>query len=605
MTFEELKNKAKNLPMSPGVYIMYDEANTVIYIGKAKKLRNRVSQYFQETSSHTPKTKRMVNAIHHFDFIVAADEFEALILECSLIKRHLPKYNILLKDDKGFPFIRLDIKKAYPTLAFVNHPVDDGAEYYGPFGSRGTTQKLLSAIRSILKLPNCSKVFPRDIGKERPCLNYHMKQCAGWCQDFMTENDYMITINHARQLLQGNYKIVTNDIRKQMLEAANELKFETAAQLRNQLEAIENLSKKQLVKAGSLSDTDVIGFSSTDSNACFSVLHFTDGDLVDKDYQILNAVESAEGAVSSLIKQYYLTRGYAPKNILLPFEVEDSDLFAQLLEQQYGKKICFKVPVRGDKTKLIALANKNAQEEADRAISRDQKRIGAWNLLGKMISVQPISRVESFDISNISGTDIVASMVVFCDGVPKKSDYKRFKIKGLDGQDDYASMRQVIVRRFSHYINNDKGFDISPDVLLIDGGVNHVRTVVDTLEQLRLKINVFGMVKDNKHRTRALVTLEGDVIGIDTHQSVFALVGRIQEETHRFAIAYHRKLRSKRIQYSELDSIPGIGPKRKQDLLRHFKSLSAISSATLPELQRILPVDAASAVYTHFNIKKG
>ena len=591
--------------MSPGVYIMYDVTDTVIYVGKAKKLRNRVSQYFQDTSSHAPKTRQMVNKIHHFDFIIAASEFEALILECSLIKRHLPKYNILLKDDKGFPFIRLDVKKAYPMLTLVNQPSDDGAEYYGPFGSRGTTQKTISAIRSALKLPNCSKVLPRDIGKDRPCLNFHMNQCAGWCQSFMNENDYRIAVNQARQLLQGNYKAVANDIRNQMLTAADDLKFETAVQLRNQLKAIESLGKKQLVKAGSLADTDVIGFAMTDSNACFSVLHFADGDLIDKDYQLLSAIDSAENAVSSLIKQYYLTRGYAPKNVLLPLSIEDSDLFSQLLEQRFGKKTYVKVPLRGDKTKLVDLANKNAQEEAERARSSEQKRMGAWNLLGKMISVQPISRVESFDISNISGTDIVASMVVFSDGAPVKSEYKRFKIDGLDGQDDYASMHQVISRRFFNYINGENGFGVLPDVLFIDGGVNHARTAVDALERYGLKINVFGMVKDNKHRTRALVTPEGDIIAIDSQQSVFALIGRIQEETHRFAISYHRKLRSKRVQYSELDKIAGIGSKRKQILLRQFKSISAISSATLPELQRILPADAALSVYRHFNNKEG
>ena len=604
MTFDELKEKASLLPMAPGVYIMKDKTETVIYVGKAQKLKNRVSQYFVDTVSHSPKTRMMVSKIHHFDVIVAASEFEALILECSLIKRYMPKYNILLKDDKGYPYLRLDMKERYPQITLANKVLSDGAGYYGPFGSRGVTNALLEAIRHTLKLPDCSRQFPRDIGKDRPCLNYHMNLCSGWCQKGRTEDEYLAVMEQARQLLQGNYKQVTDEIKSQMLIAADELNFELAASLRDRLKAVENLGQKQLVTAGTLADTDVIGFYQTDTKACFTVLHFSGGNLLDKDYEILPVVDDIPSAVSSLIKQYYLSRGYAPRFVLLPCQIDDSEVFEQLLEKEYSKKPHLKVPQRGDNMRLVELAEKNAKEEVLRITDKAERSRSALNLLGKMLSMQTPARIESYDISNISGTDIVGSMVVFQDGKPKKSDYKRFKIQDLPGQDDYGSMRQMLMRRFEHYKNADTGFENAPDLLLIDGGITHANVAVQVLQELGLSFPVFGMVKDNRHRTRALVTPEGLEINIDAQQSVFALVGNIQEETHRFAITYHRDLRSKRLRYSELDTIPGIGPKRKEDLLKTFKSLAGIKKASLYELERILPKDAAGAVYRHFSEDK-
>lgn len=603
MTYEQLKEKAACLPLAPGVYIMKDKSETVIYVGKAQKLRNRVSQYFVDTVSHSPKTRMMVSKIHHFDVIVAASEFEALILECSLIKRHMPKYNILLKDDKGYPYLRLDMKESYPQITLVNRIANDGAGYYGPFGSRGVTNSLLEAIRHTLKLPDCTRQFPRDIGKDRPCLNYHMNLCSGWCQPGKTQSEYLQTIEQAKQLLQGNYKQVADGIRTQMLAAAEELNFELAANLRDRLKAVENLGQKQLVTAGSLADTDVIGFFQTDIRACFTVLHFSGGNLLDKDYEILSPVEDVSFAVSSLIKQYYLSRGYAPRFVLLPCEIDDADVFEQLLEQEYGRKPHLRVPQRGDNVKLVDLANKNAKEEVMRLTDKEERNYSTLNLLGKMLNMPAPVRIESYDISNISGTDIVGSMVVFQKGKPKKSDYKRFKIEDMSEQDDYGSMRQMLHRRFGHHINGDEGFCESPDLILIDGGINHAMIAVQVLQELGLNFPVFGMVKDGRHRTRALVTSDGLEIKIDAQQLVFALIGNIQEETHRFAITYHRSLRSKRLRYSELDSIPGIGPKRKEELLKTFKSIAGIKRASLYELERILPKDAAGAVYRHFEEK--
>ena len=604
MTFDELKDKALSLPFAPGVYIMRNKDDKVIYVGKAKKLKNRVSQYFQDTASHSPKTRIMVSHIHHFDVIVAASEFEALVLECSLIKRYSPKYNILLKDDKGYPYLRLNMKDIYPKIELVSKIADDGAEYFGPYGGRSVTHSVMEAIRLTLKLPGCSKQFPRDIGKDRPCLNYHMNQCAGWCQTNVSATEYRIRMEQARQLLKGNYKDVAAQIKEQMLAAADNLDFELAASLRDRLKAVETLGTKQLVTAGTLADTDVVGYGQTEAKACFAVLHFSGGNLLDKDYEVFPVPDDREEAVSSLLKQFYLSRGLAPKRVLLPFELEDAELFSELMEQQYGCKPKLRVPQRGDNVRLVELANKNAFEEAERVTGKEERYSATLTTLGKMLGMELPKRIESFDISNISGTDIVASMVVFQDGKPRKSEYKKFKLEGLSNQDDYASMHQVLKRRFSRFKAGDKGFDTAPDLLLIDGGINHARVAVEALMELELSFPVFGMVKDDRHRTRALVTPEGQEIRIDNNQAIFSLIGNIQEETHRFAITYHRSLRSKRLRYSELDGIPGIGPKRKQELLKQFKSLTAIGQATLPDLERLLPKDAAAAVYHHFRKKE-
>lgn len=601
MTISELKNAALALPLKPGVYIMLDKLNRVIYVGKAKKLRNRVSQYFQNTASHSPKTKLMVSNVDRFEVISAASEFEALILECSLIKQHMPKYNILLKDDKGFPYIRLDMRQRYPVIEMVNSVKNDGADYYGPFGGRSTTNQLIKAIRSTLKLPDCSRKFPRDIGKDRPCLNYHMNQCAGWCQPERTNEEYRSVLEQAKQLLMGNYKSVAATVRENMTHAAQTLNFELAATLRDQLSAIEVLGKKQLVTAGATADIDVIGYAQTETKGCFAVLHYRDGNLLDKDYEVFSVPEDQEQAVSSLMKQYYLSRGYAPRIVLLPFSIDDSQLFAQLINERYHRTTEFRVPQRGEKAQMVNLAIKNAAEEAERVTNREERTAATLTTLSKMLGIDVPHRIESFDISNISGTDTVASFVVFQDGKPRRSEYKRFKIQDIENQDDLACMYQAVYRRFRHYADGDSGFETPPDLLLIDGGINHAHTAVTALESLQLHFPVFGMVKDDRHRTRALVTPEGSEIRIDNLPSVFALIGTVQEETHRFAISYHRKLRSNRLRYSELDQITGIGPVRKQELLRTFKSLKAIACAELFELERILPKDAAMAVFEHYH----
>ena len=604
MDFEELKSKARSLPLLPGVYIMKDREDTVIYVGKAKKLKNRVSQYFQDTSSHNQKTRKMVSQVHHFDVIVAASEFEALVLECSLIKRYMPRYNILLKDDKGYPYIRIDFSAKFPSITMVNKASDDGASYYGPFGSRGVTQIILDSVRSALRLPSCSKQFPRDIGKGRPCLRYHRDQCLGWCREPGMEQLYMESIEQAKRLFQGDFKTVSSEIRKQMLSAADDLNFELAASLRDRLNAVENLGKKQMVTAGVSADTDAIGYAESGAKACLSILHYRGGDLLDKEYEIFSVTDDRAAALSALVKQYYLNCGFAPKVILLPFTIDDSDLFEEMLAQNYKKRSKIYVPQRGDNVRLVDLANRNALEELNRTTDKSERINATLSQLSKMLGLKSVNRIESFDISNISGTDIVASMVVFQDGKSRRSEYKHFKIRELSQQDDYAAMSEVLKRRFTRYLNMDESFSQQPDLLLIDGGITHAEVARKTLSEMELHFPVLGMVKDDHHRTRASVTPLGEEIRIDNQQSIFALIGSIQEETHRFAITYHRKLRSKRLSYSELDSIPGVGVKRKQQLLKIYKSLSGIAGAELCELERYLPKNVALAVYEHFKQKE-
>ena len=606
MTFEELKDKALSLPYEPGVYLMQDKTGTVIYVGKAKKLKNRVSQYFQDTASHTPKTRKMVSQIDHFDTIVARSEFEALVLECSLIKRHMPKYNILLKDDKGYPYLRVDLAEDYPTMQMVSRITGDKASYFGPFGGRFVTQHVIDTLRLTLKLPGCSKQFPRDLGKERPCLNYHMNNCDGWCQLSRSQKDYHARMEQAVLILQGNYKQVAGELRAQMETAADKLQFELAASLRDRLRAVESLGEKQLVTAGTMANTDVIGYYQNETRACFAVLHYVNGSLLDKEYEILATADDPKEAVSSLVKQFYLVRGAAPKVILTPFEMEDAELFSALLQQELGKKVLIRMPQRGDNVRLVELAQKNAREEAERITTKAERRTGTLGVLADMLHLPDIPhRMESYDISNLAGTDIVASMVVFQDGKPLKSAYKRFKVEGLTDQDDYASMHQVLLRRLTHYVQQDAGFAERPDVLLIDGGIEHARVAEDVLQTLGLSIPTYGMVKDDRHRTRALVTAAGDEIAINAVPSVFALIGTIQEETHRFAITYQRTLRSRRMKASGLEDIPGIGEKRRQALLKKFRSVKAISQAGQAELEQVLPVPAAQAVYRHFHPQEG
>ena len=607
MTFDELKEKAHALPLKPGVYIMQDARNEVIYVGKAKALKNRVSQYFANLASHTEKTRAMVSQIDHFDVIVADSEFEALVLENSLIKRHQPRYNILLKDDKGYPYIRLTVKEPYPKFSLANRAAEDGARYFGPYGSRGNTQNIIDALRVALRLPSCNKKFPRDIGKERPCLNYHMGQCDGYCRKDMDQSRYREAIDQAVRLLEGKFQEVGDELKAEMELAAEELRFEKAAELRDRYKAIELLGKRQKVVAGSLADTDVIGFHKGEATkSCFVVLHFVEGELAAKDWDLIDTPMEEETAdiLSALVRQYYGGRGNLPRQILLPCELEDEVPLMRMLSEDAGRKVELITPQRGAKMDLIRLANKNAVEEVERWTTREERQSKLMELLGKLLDLEePPRRIESYDISNQGADDIVASMVVYVNARPLKRDYRHFKLKDMDGPDDYASMEQVLTRRFKRYLEGDEKFADKPDLLLIDGGVNHANVAVKVLETLGLTIPIFGMVKDDRHRTRALVTPEGKEIGIQGNQAIFSLIGQIQEETHRFAIEFHRQQQNQRVKGSVLDQISGVGEKRRSDLLKHFKSIKRIREATQAQLAEVVPKNAAQAVYDYFHPK--
>lgn len=597
---DTLREKANNLPLLPGVYIMLDEKNQVIYVGKAKKLKNRVSSYFH--GEHLPKVQAMVDKVADFNVIVAGSEFEALVLENSLIKRHKPHYNILLKDDKGYPFIRMDLREEYPAMSLSNKALKDGARYFGPFGGRSQTRNMISTINKALLLPDCSRKFPRDIGKERPCLNYHMGSCLGWCLRDSDAEDYRRRAMQASQILEGKGGELMEEIRAQMEQAAEELRFEKAAELRDRLRAVENLANRQRVIATAFADTDAIGFC-RGAKSCFTVLHFVNGDLVGKDTEMMDEpLEEDSEAISDLVRQYYTAhRGGWPKSILLPCKIDDREDLEELLSQCSGRRIYIETPQRGERVRLIESAALNAREEIQRRTTAAQRRSKTLEWLQKTLGLDNFpERIEAFDISNLGSTGIVAAMTVHVDGKPLKKAYRKFRIRDMEIQDDYASMYQAVYRRFRHYAEGDERFAPLPDLLLIDGGDTHAAVAVQAQTDLGLQVPTFGMVKDDRHRTRALISPEGQEIGISQNQAVFALIGGIQEETHRFAIEYQRSLRSESYG-STLDKIPGVGDKRRNELIKYFKSVKAVKEASLEQLKLVVPRNTAQAVYDYFH----
>ena len=603
MNRSQLLEKANSLPLAPGVYLMKNARHEVIYVGKAKRLKNRVSQYFQSGSGHNLKTHVMVGQVDDFDTIIVRSEFEALVLENSLIKQHMPRYNILLKDGKGYPFVRLS-NESYPRFSLVNRRERDEARYFGPFGGRLETRHALDAIQAALKLPVCSRRFPRDIGKERPCLNHHMGRCDGFCRGVPDGEEYRRRIEQAVLLMTGKMDQVTGEMEAQMAQAAENLQFERAAELRDQIRAIQTLGKRQRVIAANVADTDIWGLY-REARCCYAVLHYEQGQLIYREAEVFSApaAEEPEEMLAALLLQYYGGRTALPREILLPFAIEDMDAFAKLLEEASGHRVHVRVPQRGERAELMDMAARNAREEAERQTTREERVDRTLELFAKMTGLERVpERMEAYDISNTGGSDIVASMTVFQGGRPAKSQYRRFKIKGLDGRpDDYSSMREVLTRRVQRYLDGDEKFSPLPDVFLIDGGETHADVARQVLEGFGLTIPVFGMVKDHRHRTRALVTPAGREIGIQQNPAVFAMVGRIQEETHRFAITYHHETHSRSAHRSALEDIPGVGEARRAALFRHFKSVKAIREAALEELAAVLPQNAAKSVYEYFH----
>ena len=603
MPLDTLREKALALPLKPGVYIMRDKDGVVIYVGKAKLLKNRVSSYFH--GAHNAKTEAMIAKIADFSVIIADSEFEALVLENSLIKHHSPHYNILLKDDKGYPFIRLDGCSEYPRFTVASKRADDGAEYFGPFGGRGSTFSAIDAIQKTLKLPDCSRKFPRDIGKERPCLNYQMGQCDGYCLPGVLKEKYDEAIDKARLILKGKSRELIEELTKEMEELAAELKFEEAAGKRDIINAIKALETKQHVLLKGSSDTDAVGFYKGEAKSCFNVLHYIQGQLLGKDTQLLeDPVEDSAEALSLLIRQYYASREVVPKSVVLTEDTGDTEELSRFLSELSGHSVIVTVPQRGMKRDYADAAIRNAMEETRRLTTREEKisKTAKW-LMDALKLPAPPSRIESFDISNTGASDIVASMVVFKDGRPLKRDYRKFRIKTLENgtPDDYASMREVIERRLERYKEGDEKFSPLPDLMLIDGGATHAQCALDAMQKTGVSCPVFGMVKDDRHRTRALITAGGEEIGISHLPFVFSFIGTIQEEVHRFAITFHRDSHRKSVKKSRLDDIPGVGEKRKNDLYKAFKSLKNIENASVEELSRVIPKNAAEAVYASFH----
>ncbi|MDR3982750.1 MAG: excinuclease ABC subunit UvrC [Dysosmobacter sp.] len=608
MTRAELKEKANDLPLTPGVYLMMDKTGKVIYVGKAKKLKNRVSQYFQDSAAHTAKTRQMVSQVDHFDTIFVSSEFEALVLENSLIKRHMPRYNILLKDDKGYPFVRLS-RERYPRFSLVNRITGDGARYFGPFGGRFETRQALDAVCAALRLPTCNRRFPRDIGAERPCLNFHMGRCDGFCRPEMTEEEYRRRIEQAVALLEGKSKQLLRDMTAEMEAEAEALRFEQAAALRDRINAIGALGKKQTVIAGLCADTDIWGLYRGAGKSCYAILHMEDGSLTGRETELFTAPmeETEEEMLSALTAQYYLPRAILPHEILLPLDTGECEELSEVLTKRAGHKVWVHVPQRGEKAELRTMAQRNAREEAERATTAEERVAHTLALLGKMLDLPaPPGRMESFDISNTGKSDIVASMVVYSGTRPLKSAYRRFRIKDLAGHpDDYASMQEVLRRRLQRAADGDEKFLPLPDVFLIDGGTTHAAAALAVAKEFGVHVPIFGMVKDDRHRTRALVTPEGREIGIVNNQAVFSLIGQIQEETHRFAITYHHESHQKSALRSELEDVPGVGPKRREALRKHFGSMRAIREADVETLSAVVPRAAAEAVYRHFHQEQG
>ena len=607
MTLKELREKSMKLPLTPGVYIMKDKSGSIIYIGKAKALKNRVSQYFGSDRNHAEKVRQMVMNVSDFDYILCESEFEALVLECSLIKLHKPKYNILLKDDKGYSYIRVSNDK-WRKISFEMQRQDDGAEYLGPYMSAWYAKNAVDEAKKIFGLPSCNKVFPRDIGRGRPCLNYHINQCSGVCCGKVSLEEYNESVNNAIEFLKKGGSDTIKIMTEKMERAAETLDFELAAKLRDRIRAVRKITEKQKVIATGVGEQDVIAVMTEETDACFSVIRFADGRLYDKeDFLIKNFDETdLPMARREFIMQYYEMRENIPPVVTLDGEVEDSELLEQRLSELKGKKVKFAYPKRGEKHDILEMCRKNAAERLAQSHGHLGHELSALDELAKLLGLSKLPVfIESYDISNLMGAENVAGMVVFKNGRPFRESYRKFKIKGFVGQDDYASMNEVLTRRFEEYLkdkDSGKGFGQLPDLILLDGGKGQVSAVKPVLEKFGLNIPLFGMVKDSSHRTRA-ITGDGGEIAITSKRQAFTLVSSIQDEVHRFAIGYHRQARKKKVFSSSLTEIDGIGTERAKALLSYFKTIKRISIAEVEELMQVKGMNrpAAEAVYNYYH----
>lgn len=602
-----LRKKAMSLPLLPGVYIMKNADGEIIYIGKAKALKNRVSQYFGSQNRHPVKVRKMVENVDRFDYIVTGSEFEALVLECSLIKQHSPKYNILLKDDKGYSYIRIS-EGEYRKISAVFNKKDDGSEYIGPYLSSYSVRQSVDAANKIFKLPQCNKVFPRDFGKSRPCLNYYISQCCGLCTGKIKKSDYDEAVDGAIAFLKGDSRDIIADLRVKMEKAAEELDFEQAAKLRDRINSIERIKEKQKVVYKSVEEQDVFATADIDGSVCLAVLRFSNGRLFDSEHFFFDDPGDKESMRSDFITSYYSMRDNIPKRVTVDGEVADRELLEQWLSEKKGKKVTVFVPARGEQLEIVNMCRKNAEEKLAIKKGRTGREIAVLDELKDLLGLKKTPEyIESYDISHTAGQDSVAGMIVFKGGKPYRKAYKRFSIKSFDGNDDYRAMNEVLTRRFSEYEkskDSTEGFGKLPDLILLDGGVGQVHAVEPVLREFGLKIPLFGMVKDNRHRTRA-ISGDGGEIAINSKRQVFTLISEIQNEVHRFSVAYHHQKHAKRGLSLSLTEIEGVGEKRASALLKYFKTMTAIKNAGVDELSKAPGITSAVAqnIYDYYRTK--
>lgn len=610
----DIQEELKKLPGRPGVYIMHDETDDIIYVGKAISLKNRVRQYFQSSRNKGVKIEQMVTHIRRFEYIVTDSELEALVLECNLIKEHRPKYNTMLMDDKAYPFIKVTVEEPFPRVMLARKLVKDKSKYFGPYTSAGAVKDTIELIRKLYSIRSCNRKLPKDIGKERPCLNYHIHQCYAPCQGYISQEEYRKSVDEVVRFLNGNYEPILKRLKESMEAASEALEFEKAIEYRELISSVQKIAQKQKITDTAGDDRDILAVATEHEDAVVQVFFIRGGRLIGRDHFYLKISEGEkEGEIlSSFIKQFYAGTPYIPAELMLQEEIEDREVIEEWLTRRREHKVHLRVPKKGTKEKLVELAQKNAQlvlEKDKERLKREEGRtIGAVKEMEKLLGLTGVVRMEAYDISNTNGFASVGSMVVYERGKPKRNDYRKFKIKGVKGADDYASMEEVLTRRFEHGLREMEegkevgGFTAFPDLILMDGGKGQVNIALKVLEKLDLNIPVCGMVKDDHHRTRGLY-YQNEELPIDRNSECFRLITRIQDEAHRFAITFHRQLRSQGQVHSILDDIPGVGPARRKDLMRHFENIDAIKNASVEELKKLPSMNEKSAqdVYKFFH----
>lgn len=607
MSFD-IEEELKKLPAKPGVYLMHDEDDTIIYVGKAISLKNRVRQYFQSSRSKGLKIEQMVPQIARFEYIVTDSELEALVLECNLIKEHRPKYNTMLKDDKTYPFIKVTVQEPYPRIMIARSMKKDKAKYFGPYTSGLAVKETIELLRKLYQIRVCSRSLPKEIGNDRPCLYYHIKQCKAPCQGYISQQEYREQIGKALDFLNGNMKEVLRDLKDKMMEASGDLRFEEAKEYRDLIENVRHIGERQKITRSDGEDKDIIALAVEKEDAVAQVFFIRDGKLIGREHFYLRVAseDTRPEILQSFLKQFYSGTPFIPKELMISEEIVEREILEEWLTRKRGQKVHIRIPKKGQKEKLVELAQRNAgivlTQDREKLKREENRTIGAMREIEEWLQLENLVRIEAYDISNISGFQSVGSMIVYEKGKPKRADYRKFRIKSVQGPNDYASMREVLTRRFRRGVEEDSGFERLPDLIMMDGGRGQVNIALDVLNELGLQIPVSGMVKDDKHHTRGLY-FNNVEIPVERDSEAFKLITRIQDEAHRFAIEYHRLLRSKGQVHSILDDIPGVGPNRRKELMRHFQGIEEIKAASVKELAALPSMNekVAQEVYKFFH----